>query len=217
MKYCLSVILLSTLLLYGCATSYRPISRIESIGDATVNNDDLEATVGIQPFGDNNRFQDNLEEQKISVLKLTIKNKSSHSIELNQDNIVLKTIPVGNIILQLTPNDVSKRLALNTWTYWLWGLLWMGKTECVNGDCSSSWYPIGLPIGAINFFQAQGTNNGFEKDISDHTFRSGVIQSGESKNGMVFFDKRGSGKYNIAIAYSDSSSQKKELLLQYKL
>jgi hypothetical protein len=217
MKYFFFGFLLVTLLFAGCATSYKQISKIESIGDATLSNDDVEATVGIQPFGENNRFQSNLEEQKISVLKLTVRNKSAKPIDINQDNVVLKTIPVGNTILQLTPNEVSKRLALNTWTYWLWGLLWFGRQDCVNGECSSSWYPVGLPIGAINFFQAQGTNSDFEKDITEHSYRSGRIQPGESKDGMLFFDKRGGGKYNVAIAYSDSIGQQKELLLPYKL
>jgi hypothetical protein len=215
MKHSAFLLFLS-IILFGCATSYSPIAGLQSIGDAETSNSDLKITVGIQPLGDNSRFKDKAEENKITILKLSVENISSELLFIDTKNIYLKGIPGGEPISQLAPNEVSDRMSLATGTYWLWGLLWMGYHENINGETSGFWLPIGLPIGAINFFRARGTNQDFEDEITNNAFPSGDITPNESKSGMLFFNRAGGVKYELVIDYSDDKGNKKTISLPYK-
>jgi hypothetical protein len=213
----LSIFLLTLSVLYGCATSYNPIAKIESIGDAEISNSDLRVAVGIQPLGDNGRFKDTAEENKITILKLTVENLSSESLIIENKNIYLEGIPDNEPISQLHPDDVADRMSLATGTYWLWGLLWMGYSQNVNGETSSLWIPIGLPIAALNFFRASNTNSSFEEEIITNAFPSGEILPNEVKSGMLFFNRTGGNKYNHVVSYADSSGNQKEIRIPCKI
>ena len=212
-----SIVMISLLLLYGCATSYISISKIKSIGDAETSNSDLKVTVGIQPLGDNSRFKDTQEENKISILKLTLENVSARPITVKDKNIYLKGLLDDEPVSQLSPHEVANRMSLATAAYWLWAGLWMGHSENNNGKTSSFWLPIGLPIGAINFFKARSTNNSFEDEITKDAFPDTKLLPGESKSGLIFFNKAGGGKYNLTVIYNDTTSGKKEISIPYKL
>ncbi|RPI63923.1 MAG: hypothetical protein EHM44_04155 [Ignavibacteriales bacterium] len=207
----------SVFFICGCATSYSPISKLESIGDAESKNADLIAVVGIQPLGDNSRFKDTAEENKITILKLSVENISSDFFSIESKNIYLRGIPDNEPISQLSPHEVADRMSLATGTYWLWGLLWLGYTETTNNETSSLWLPIGLPIGAINFFRARSTNNSFEEEITQNAFSDVELLPGEKESGMLFFNRAGGIKYNLVISYTDSSKNKKEIIIPYKL
>lgn len=211
------LILCSIPLLFGCATSYSPIANLQSIGDAETSNSDLIVTLGIQPLGDNSRFKDKAEENKITILKLTLENISSQPILVDSKNIYLKGFKDGEPVSQMLPHDVADRMSLATGTYWLWGLLWLGYYENNNGEVSSSWFPIGLPIGAINFFRARGTNSNFEEEITKNAFPSGDISVGEIKSGLLFFNRAGGIKYNLVVNYQDELGNEKEIIIPYKL
>jgi len=210
------LILPALLFFSGCATSYRPIGNLESIGDAETSNSDLKLTVGIQPLGDNSRFKDKAEEEHITILKLALENISSEPFIINNGNIYLREADDEEPVSQLSPAEVADRMSLASGTYWLWGLLWMGYSENNNGETSGFWFPIGLPIGAINFFRAQSTNNSFEDEITERSFPSGEIASGDSREGMLFFNRRGGMKYNLIVDYSNGSGEKKEISIPYK-
>ena len=213
----LSFIIISLVLLCGCATSYTSIEKLESIGDAEISNSDLKLTVGIQPLGENSRFKDTAEEQKITILKLTIQNLSGESFLINNKNIYLRGITDNEPISQISPNEAADQMSLATGTYWLWGLLWMGYTKVENGESSSLWLPVGLPIAAINFFRARSTNDSFEEEITKNAFPSGEINSDEIKSGMLFFNRAGGKKYNLVVHYSDINRNSKEIIIPYKL
>lgn len=216
MKYFILLILFP-ILFVGCATSYTPISGLQSIGDAEMSNEDIKVTLGIQPLGDNGRFKDTQEENKITILKLTVENLSDSTFFVDSKNIYLKGIPDGEPISQLSPHEVADRMALASGTYWLWGLLWMGYYQNDNGDVSSCWLPIGLPIALINFFKARGTNQDFEDEITNNAFPNGEISSKEVKSGMLFFNRAGGVKYELVINYSDDMGNKKQITLPYKI
>jgi hypothetical protein len=210
-------ILASLLLISGCATSYTPISHLESIGDAEISNSDFKLTVGIQPLGDNGRFKDQAEKYKITILKLSLLNLSDKSIYVSSKNIYLRGIIDNEPISQFSSHEVADRMSLATGTYWLWGLLWMGYTENNNGQVSSMWLPIGLPIGLINFLRAGSTNKSFENELKENAFPDGDILSNKSKSGMLFFNRAGGVKYNLVVNYIDSTGNKKEISIPYKL
>ncbi len=107
-------------------------------------------------------------------------------------------------------------MSLATGTYWLWGLLWMGYYENNNGESSSFWLPIGLPIAAINFFRARGTNSNFEEEITQNAFPSGDIATKELKSGMLFFNRSGGVKYELVVNYTNDQGNKKTISLPYK-
>ena len=217
MKNRIIFILLGSFLLFnGCATSYNPIANLESIGDAEISNSDLRIIVGIQPLGDNSRFKDTEEENNITILKLTVENISNDFISILNKNIYLKGIPDNEPISQLRPDEVADRMSLATGTYWLWGLLWLGFTENNNGNVSGFWFPIGLPIGAINFFRAKSTNNNFEEEITQNAFPDVELMPKDVQSGMLFFNRSGGIKYNLVINYADSSGIKKEISIPYK-
>jgi hypothetical protein len=213
----IGIFIVCSIFIAGCATSYQPISKLESVGDAAVKNDDLEMTVGIQQMGKNSRFQDKLEEKKITILQCSVKNISSKTINIKSENIYLRETASNAPISQLPPSEVADRMKLASWPYWIWGLLWVGTYENNNGNVSNHMYPVGLIIGAINFFRAENTNENFEKDITDHSFPAGNIKPGEVKSGMIFFNRRSAQKYNLVLTYADSLGNNKDLSLQYKL
>ena len=213
-----TVVLFAILALFsGCATSYHPISELESVGDAETQNEDFNLTVGIQPLGKNNRFQDTEEENSITILKLSLENISSDTLIVSNKNIYLLGTIENEPISQLSPKEVSDRMSLVSGAYWLWGLLWIGFYSNTDGEESSFWIPIGLPIALYNFFKARSTNSAFEKEITQNAFPSGKIAPGEIKKGMLFFNRRGGIKYNLVVNYTDYASNKKEIVIPYKL
>ena len=215
MKKLISILLVTSLLL-SCATSYHPISDLESVGDAETQNEDLNLIVGIQPPGENNRFNDTAEENNITILKLSLENISRDTFSVSNKNIYLRGITENEPISQLSPHEVADRMALVTGAYWLWGLLWFGYYHNENGDESSLWIPIGLPIALYNFLKAESTNSDFEDEITNNAFPSGKIAPGEIKNGYLFFNRRGGVKYNLVISYTDYMGNEKEIMIPYK-
>ncbi len=117
----------------------------------------------------------------------------------------------------MSPKEAASDLELYEAGYWLWGLLWVGYTENNNGQVSSAWYPVGLVIGAINFFRAVHTNGDFTDDVTTNALQSGDLRAGEERGGLVFFNKRGGQKYDLVISYADSTGKNKELSMPYKL
>jgi hypothetical protein len=204
------------MLLCSCATSYHPIAELESVGDAETKNEDFILTVGIQPLGKNNRFKDTEEENNISILKLSLKNISNDTLFVSDKNIFLRDTTDNAPISQISPIEVADRMSLVSGAYWLWGLLWFGYSENNNGDVSSLWIPIGLPIALYNFIKAENTNSSFEEEITKNAFPSGQIAPGATKKGMIFFNRRGGIMYNLVVNYSDDMDTKKEITIPYK-
>lgn len=210
-------LLLWAAVIAGCAASYSPISQLDSIADAEVSNGDLRAIVGIQPLGDNSRFKDTAEESEVAILKLTVENLSPHPIMIKASDIFLEDTARGRPVSQLPTAYVAKQMSLATATYWLWGLLWMGYTETTNKESSSLWLPVGLPIGAINFFRARSTNASFEEEITQNAFPDTKLQPNERKGGMLFFHKTSGIRFNLVVMYTDGANEKQRIVIPWKL
>jgi hypothetical protein len=208
----LSIILIS---LTGCATSFTSFSNLESIGDAEIKNEDLKVSVGIQPLGDNGRFKDKAEDMNITILKLRVNNISTDTISIKNSNIYLRGIANNEPISQIAAEDVADRMSLATGAYWLWGLLWFGSTTVENGESSSLWLPVGLPIGAFNFFRAKNTNRSFKDEVTKQSFSDSMILPKMVSSGMLFFNRSGGKRYNLVVEY-DKNGIKKEISLPYK-
>lgn len=213
MKY---LVLVSFLLLTSCATSFVPFSKIESIGDTEIKNEDLKVTLGIQPLGDNGRFRDKADEKKITFLKLKLKNISENNISISAKNIYLRGIE-NEPISQLQPEEVADRMSLATGTYWLWSLLWLGVHNNDNGKVSSIWLPIGLPIGAINYFRAKSTNSDFKNELLQNSFKNVELEKNSETSGMLIFTKSEGIISNLVVEYVNNLGEKKEIVIPYKL
>lgn len=214
MKYqCILIVLAA--LFYGCGTSLSNISQLESIANVTKVNEDIEVTVGLQPTGEECRFNENLRKKDITILYLKVQNKSPESITIIPAQLQLRDETYHITFSPLTPKMAADSASLATWSHWLWGFIWLPHTESDNGKVSSSWLPAGLPIGAANFLWAITANKDFENDITKHAFLSGEIASGDTSKGMLFFQCSSKLKYQLHIPYTTSGGLKKEMSILF--
>ena len=210
-----NAILLSTLLLLSCATSYQRIKADDTYADNLNENEDIKIVLGYQGLGSNDRFRDKFEENKISLLRLTVSNKSDRAVTVDANDIVLKIKDEDLAVLPLEASVVANRVELAEAGYWLWGLFWVGYTECTNGDCESTWFPVGLIIGAINFFKASNTNSQMEKELVENSFPGGVINPGEQMSGYLFYDASKKRYYDFQLKYQFDDEDKKLIGVAY--
>ena len=209
------IFLLGLFVFLGCATSYTTIREHDTYAENSSENEDIKISFGFQGFGKNDRFRDNFVDNKIAFLRLTIENKTEKSILINEENINLKLKNQEIAILPLEANAVAKRTSLSAAGYWFWGLLWFGYSKCENNDCESSFYPVGLIIGAINFFRASSTNSKMEEELYKNRFRGGKIMPGEKITGYLFFDSSEKRYYDLMINYQIEHESIKEISLPY--
>ena len=204
-----------TLFILNCATTYKPISANNTFAENVNSNEDIEISFGSQGLGKNNRFRDKFENEKIAFMRLTIKNKSDQIITINQEDVNLKIKDDLLAIAPLNPEIVYKRISLNTATYWLWGFLWIGTIKYENGEYESNIYPIGLVIGAINFFIARGTNNDMKMEIINNHFKGGSLLPGDEISGYLFYNSSQKRFYELQVNYSFKNGLKKLLSVPY--
>ena len=171
-------------------------------------------TVGLQDLGDNNRFRNRSNEENISILKISVSNKIKSDVTV--DAIELLNETKSSVYPTLTPRVTADRMKLNTWPYLIWGILWFGSTKCENGDCESTWIPVGLVIGLANLFIARGTNSDFETEITRTQFKPTVLKEKKSANGLVFLAGKGF-TFHVKLSYHVGESEKREMLVQYSI
>ncbi len=209
------IILFGLFFFLGCATSYTTIKEQDTFAENSIENEDIKLDLGFQGFGKNNRFRDNFVDNKIAFLRLTITNRTNQPIIVDEENINLKLKDQDLTILPLGANSVAERTALSSAGYWFWGLLWFGYTKCENNDCESSWYPVGLLIGAINYFRATSTNSKMEDELMKNRFKGGTVMPGEKMMGYLFFDSSEKRYYDLQIKYHFEDEGNKEISIPY--
>ncbi len=208
--------LIFVLFFSGCATSFVPFANLASVGDSVVNDSDLKLTIGIQQLGDNSRFKDNAEKSRISVLKLTVENISDNIVSLSGKNIYIRDSLSDAPVSPLSTEEVYDRMSLASGIYFFWSILWIGFYQNNNGETSSFWFPLGLPIGTINYLRARKTNSNFKEEITKNAFPDVELAPSESRTGLLFFKDTWSEKHNLIVEYVDRTGNKKEAIIEYK-
>lgn len=198
----LRLILIPLIFILGCATSYTPISEYDAFAENINSNEDIEVVFGFQGFGENNRFRDNFNDNNIAFMRLTITNNSNDVIIVNKEDVNLILKDDNYMIIPLDAESVFNRVALASYTYWLWGFLWVGYSKCEFSDCENSWYPVGLLIGTLNFFRATNTNSAMKEELVNNQFIGGSISPGEKISGYLFFDSGYKRFYDLQVDYT---------------
>jgi hypothetical protein len=178
MRYAL--ILLISLMISGCAASYKPIQPENLVFSSTENSAGVKFgyRYEVLSFRGNRKSAKKESKKHIRVVALKIENNSTKTLKLGEN---LNLYSGDNNIYPMQPETVFTQLRQTVPVYLLYALVVLNKTECdgMTGNCNTSLiFPIGVPIALANMIVAGSANKHFLTELNQYNIVNKEIAPG---------------------------------------
>jgi hypothetical protein len=186
MKTVIAVIFITSMLLSGCAASYKPVYPSSLIYNVDVNQDSVGFgyRYDVLGFKGNKRYAKKETKSLVRVVAMKIENRTEGPLTIGQNLFLYSG---KNMVHPMEPESVRKSLKQSVAIYLLYSLLWFNDGECdSNGDCkTTAVYPVGIPIAIGNMVAAGSANKQFLAELTRYNVSTKPIEPGETVYALV--------------------------------
>lgn len=190
MRNILFAILISSALLSGCASSYKPLYPEKTSYANSSKYKDLKFSYkyDVLTLAGNKKYPK--KELKKGIRLVAIKLENTSNVAIAFDSLIFNN---GERNLDLMDNfTLSNLLKQGVWEYLLYSpiFLFISKSEAVNGhttDEKTTYIPNGLAIAAGNMIGAGDANSNFRKELIKYNLKGKMIPPGEAVSGLIGF------------------------------
>ena len=183
------LLILSVVLFWGCATSYKPINPLHNL-NTTMEDENVifKYSYNVLRNAGNERYSKKEANNYIKIVAVSIKNKSEKVIVVSE-NVNFYT--GDKKVRLLSPEEYSHSLKQSTAGYFFYLLLSPLKLFIANGnnDSDPDIIPIGYILGPgitlLNVISASSANKKFDNELIENNIIDKTIEPGEILNGLI--------------------------------
>lgn len=200
-KTLLSFLLLTILLVGGCASSYRhihpkamplhPVSKDDGI--------DFAYRFDVLRQSGNKKYAKKEDKRAIRVVAVRITNYTGYTLNFRED---LQLYSGGRSVYPLDPEMIHQQLKQSVAPYLFYMLFSFVTFDTYNGTEHTS-TPIGLLLGpgltALNMGMAASANKRFKEELSFYSLFDAIIEDGETVYGLVGIRDNGYAPLDIRL------------------
>lgn len=163
---------------FGCARIYRPVAMAPS--RPTVHTEGLAATVTLQPWGDNSRYEAKALQANLRILVLGLENGSGAELE-----VLHLELPEATSLL--TAEEALKVVKQQPLYYVLYPLIpGLTISSAIHKTFLTSVALAGLAIGLPNAAVAAASNERLGAFFRERAWSPGILRPGQLQQGLVF-------------------------------
>lgn len=183
----LSFLLLTALLVGGCASTYKSINprTIPLNSVATDNGIDFAYRFDVLRQNGNKKYAKKEDKHAIRVVAVKVSNYTGYTLGFRED---LELYSGGRLVYPLDPVMAHQQLKQAVPSYLFYMLFSFMTLETYNGQEHSS-TPIGLLVGpgltALNVSIAASANNRFKEELITYNLFDTIIEDGETVYGLI--------------------------------
>jgi hypothetical protein len=198
-----SIVILAVVItsFFSCASRYRSV-RPESIryNEPQVNNS-LEFGYKYSILGQsgNKKYARREGKKGIDLVAIKFTNNTANSITLRDD---IQIMAGGNGVFPIDREIIKKELKQGLPIYLLYSLLVINTSECTNGNCDVSTYPVGVGIAGFNMIVAGIANKNFADELERYDLLDRVIAPGETVYGLIGLQAMGYAPLTLRLKKS---------------
>lgn len=185
MRSRLNTLFCVTVILSGCAGTYRPV-RVNNLANSSVTEDQgiaMQYKYDVLREAGNKKYAKKELKKNIRLVAVELTNNSDRPVNFKED---IEIYSGNRMIIPLEPAYAKKELKQIAPLYLLWSLLWVTINKCDDqGDCSSTPIPVGAAIGVINTAIAAGANKNLGEELIRYNLLDKVIEPGQTVSGII--------------------------------
>ncbi|MCB0492851.1 MAG: hypothetical protein KDC93_10590 [Cyclobacteriaceae bacterium] len=177
-------LLLATIFLFSCASSYKPILPQQMTYTSLEGNEGIGYSYRYNVLREtgNKKYANKEEKKALKLVALQIKNNTNGDIRLKEH---AKFYMGDNMVLPIEPAQLHQQVKQIGALYMLWSLLFLNITNCDKGECSNIPIPIGLAGGLMNWSVASKANKNFMTELITNNILDKTIAPGETVTGLI--------------------------------
>lgn len=192
-------------IIIGCASTYKPIQpdMLQYGGETTLDSITFKYKYNVLGEKGNKKYSKKEKKKGFNLVAIQVINNSSSSLNLNQQ---VDLLCEGNNITPLQLSIAGRKLRQRAETYLLYSLLVISYTTGrlvgnsaggISVQTTTNYYPVGLPIGLVNFFVALYANKKFRNELQTYDIWDKTIAPHQTLNGLVLMERQNLETLNI--------------------
>lgn len=193
------LLILSVVLFWGCATSYKPINPSNNLSTRIEDEDVIfKYSYDVLQNAGNKKYSKKETMNHIKLIAVSIKNKTEKVIVVSEN---VDFYAGNNKVSIISPEEYSHSLKQSTLSYLFYLLLTPLKLITVNQNNDANIIPIGYVLGPgitlLNMVSSSSANKKFDKELIENNILGKTIEPGDILNGLIAI--RGIGYEPLSI------------------
>ena len=183
------LLILSVVLFWGCATSYKPINPSHNLSTRMEDEDVIfKYSYDVLQNAGNKKYSRKETNNHIKIIAVSIKNKTEKVIDVSEN---VDFYAGDKKVSILSPEEYSHSLKQSTISYLFYLLLTPLKLIIANGNNVSDpdiipiGYVLGPGITLLNVISSSSANKKFDEELIENNILGKTIEPGEILNGLI--------------------------------